>query len=282
MSDAIATAAGPSEGRLRSLAAVYRAVLRTSIIASLQYRVNTMLETVLMLAEPVVYLMVWQIVAREQGGEVDGYTPGRFAAYYIAWSLVRACTQVGSPQNWERHVQRGSMSSLLMRPIHPVHQDVGFWFGFTAVRALMWIPAGIVLTIAFRPEIDTSALQLLVFVVAAGVAQVMRTLLMAVLGAIAFWVTRIAAFASVYFVLELLTSGRLVPPELMPGWARAVSWALPFRWTFAFPIEVLIGPTSAGDLAIGLGMQLGWLVVISMLLRLVWRRGVARYGAVAG
>jgi len=37
-----------------------------------------------------------------------------------------------------------------------------------------------------------------------------------------------------------------------------------------------------GDLLIGLGVQASWLVAIWMLLRLVWRRGVRRYGAVGG
>ena len=46
----------PLERPLRSLAAVYHAVIRTSMVDTLQYRVNTFVELVLMLAEPLVYL----------------------------------------------------------------------------------------------------------------------------------------------------------------------------------------------------------------------------------
>ena len=269
-------------GRLSSLAALYRAVIRTSIQGHLQYRINTLLESTLMLAEPLVYLMVWQIVAEEQGGAVDGYTPARFAAYYIAWTLVRTFTQVGSPLNWEYWIREGRMSALLMRPIHPVHQDAGFWIGFTMVRSLSWVPAGVVLTIAFRPDLSSSVLQLLVLPVALLLANLIRTLMMGALGATAFWLTRIAALASVYSMAEVILSGRLVPPELLPGWAQTLSWVLPFRWTFAFPIEVLIGPISAGALFAGLGIQLAWLVAAVLLVSVVWRRGVTRYGAVGG
>jgi ABC-2 type transport system permease protein len=281
MSD-IAASPRPVEGRLRSLAAVYRAVIRNSMIATLQYRVNTMIELVLMVAEPVVYLVVWQIVARASGGVVDGFTPGRFAAYFIVWSLVRTFIQSGSPLNWEHWVRNGTMSGLLLRPIHPVHQDLGLWTGFGIIRAAMWIPAGVVLVISFGPDFDTGALQIGVFAISLSMALVMRTLINDTIGAASFWFTRIGAISSIVVTLELLTGGRLVPPELMPGWAQAVSWGLPFRWTFAFPIEALIGPISPGRLFVGLAMQAVWLVGILILLRLVWRRGIRRYSAVGG
>ena len=31
-------------------------------------------------AEPVIYLVVWSTIARQQGGSIDGYTAGTFAA----------------------------------------------------------------------------------------------------------------------------------------------------------------------------------------------------------
>jgi len=271
-----------AEGRLRSLAAVYRGVMRTSILRALQYRVNTLIELALMVAEPVVYLVVWQIVARARGGNVDGFTPGRFAAYFIGWSWVRTFVQGGSPENWERRVRDGSMSGFLMRPIHPVHQNLALWIGFGIARATMWIPAGTVLVLIFKPELHTSVLQVLVFVVAVAMAMPARTFMQDTIGAGAFWFTRISAIGSIVGLVELLTSGRLVPLELLPGWARAVTWALPFRWTFGFPIEALIGPMSRPRLFTGLAMEAGWLIVMGLLLRLVWSRGIRHFSAVGG
>ncbi|CAN5488616.1 hypothetical protein BH24ACT5_BH24ACT5_13900 [soil metagenome] len=80
MSDTLVVTSEP-EGRVRSLASMYWSIIRTRLLMTLQYRVANVVEMTLMLAEPLVYLMVWQIVAREQGGEVGGYTTGRFAAY---------------------------------------------------------------------------------------------------------------------------------------------------------------------------------------------------------
>ena len=53
--------------------------------------------------------------------------------------------------------------------------------------------------------------------------------------------------------LELLLSGRLVPLPLMPDWAEDVANVLPFKYSFYFPIETLVGDMSNRELLEGLG-----------------------------
>ena len=79
---------------------------------------------------------------------------------------------------------------------------------------------------------------------------------------------------------DLLLSGRLVPLTLMPDWVQTLAWLLPFRWTFYFPIETLVGELSNAELLAGLGMQLVWTLIGIALFSLVWRRAVRHYTAV--
>jgi ABC-2 type transport system permease protein len=97
---------------------------------------------------------------------------------------------------------------------------------------------------------------------------------------ICFWTTRVGAIFSLYILLELLLSGRLVPLTLMPGWAETLAWLLPFRWTFYFPIEALVGELSNAQLLGGLAMQALWTLVGIGIFSLVWRRAIRRYTAV--
>jgi ABC-2 type transport system permease protein len=78
----------PEEGRLRSLVDFYGTMMRTSVVAQLQYRVANYFYMLGMVAEPVIYLVVWSTIARQNGGAVNGITAGQFAAYYIVWTLV--------------------------------------------------------------------------------------------------------------------------------------------------------------------------------------------------
>ena len=80
---------------------------RSRSITQFQYRVANYFYMIGMIAEPVIYLVVWSTVAVQQGGEVGGFTPGEFAAYYIVWTLVRNMNIVLTPCGWEERIKRG-------------------------------------------------------------------------------------------------------------------------------------------------------------------------------
>jgi ABC-2 type transport system permease protein len=68
----------------------------------------------------------------------------------------------------------------------------------------------------------------------------------------------------------------------MPDWAQRFADFFPFKWTFGFPIEALVGRLPERDLLVGLAMQLVWIVIGACGVRLVWRFAIRRYSAVNG
>jgi ABC-2 type transport system permease protein len=92
----------------------------------------------------------------------------------------------------------------------------------------------------------------------------------------------VSALFELVWVTEMLLSGRIVPLALLPDWAERLSWLLPFRWTFGFPITALVGPIDSAELIGGLGMQLLWIVIFAFVVRGFWRVSVRHYGAVGG
>jgi ABC-type uncharacterized transport system permease subunit len=116
-------------GGLRSMVSLYVTLMRTSIINQFQYPVAAYLYMIGMVAEPVIYLVVWGTIAEEQGGSVAGYTPATFAAYYIVWTLVRNINIVFTPYGWEWRIREGELSAQLLKPVHPIHYDLGWFAG---------------------------------------------------------------------------------------------------------------------------------------------------------
>src|ERR1700724_4541016 len=135
----------PEEGRLRSLVDFYGTMMRTSVVSQLQYRVAQYFYMLGMVPEPVIYLVVWSTIARQHGGAVNGITAGQFAAYYIVWTLVRNMNIVFTPYGWEDRIRRGQLSALLVRPLHPIHYDLGFFAGWKAVVIVLGRPIAAVL-----------------------------------------------------------------------------------------------------------------------------------------
>jgi viologen exporter family transport system permease protein len=268
------------ESRARSLLDFYGTMIRTAIQSEFQYRAATYMYMVGMVAEPVIYLVVWSTIADSNGGSVEGLTAGDFAAYYIVWTLVRNMNIVFTPYGWEFRIREGQFSGLLLRPLHPIHYDIAQFAGGKVVWVLFYLPIAAGLTIAFNPTFSITPEEVLVFLLAIWGAYLIRTMFLWLLGLITFWTTRASAIFEAYMMAELLLSGRLVPLKLMPAWAQTLAAWLPFKWTFYFPIETLVGSLSTTALLRGLGMQALWTAIGAGLVWLCFRGSVRHYTAV--
>ena len=249
----------------------YLTSMRTQISSQFQYRAAAYMYLLGMVAEPVIYLVVWTTIAEDSGGTVGGLTAGDFAAYYIVWTLVRNMNLVFTPFGWEWRIRDGELSGWLLRPLHPIHYDIAGFAGSKIPWLLFYLPIAVVLTLVFDPTFDVRAAEIAVFAVAIWGAYLIRSFNQGALGLVCFWTTRVSALFSLYIMVELLLSGRLVPMTLMPDWVQTLAWFLPFQWTFFFPIETLVGDYSNTELLRGLGMQVFWILVGIAIFSLVWR-----------
>jgi ABC-2 type transport system permease protein len=270
----------PEEGRLRSLVDFYATQMRTAVVAQLQYRVAQYFYMLGMVAEPVIYLVVWSTIAEQHGGAVNGITAGQFAAYYIVWTLVRNMNIVFGAPFWEWRIREGRLAGDLLRPLNILHYDLAYFAGWKFVVVALWIPIALGLSAVFHPDLHPSALQIVVFIVAIWGAYFVRTMFQATIGMLNFWTTRGAAVFDLYMAIEMLLSGRLVPLKLMPGWVQTLADFLPFKWTFGFPIESLVSDMSTRSLLLGLGAQVMWTAIGYVLFTFAWRAAIKRFSAV--
>jgi ABC-2 type transport system permease protein len=266
----------------RGLIGVYAQEARNAIAEQFQYRVANYFYMIGMIAEPIIYLVVWSTIADQQGGEVGGFTAGEFAGYYIVWTLVRNMNIVFTPYGWEQRIREGILSGQLLRPLFPIVSDLGYFAGWKVVVIVLWLPLALILSLIFHPEINPTPLGVLVFAIAIWGAYLIRSLNQSSVGMTTFWTTRVGPIFELYLTVELLLSGRLVPLSLMPDWAQQLANFLPFKWTFGFPIEALLGDLTNEQLIGGLFMQLFWIVVGALFLRFVWHFAIKRYSAVGG
>ena len=258
----------------------YWTSMRMAVMSQFQYRVANYFYMIGMVAEPVIYLVVWSTVANAQGGQVGGYTAGAFAAYYIVWTLVRNMNIVFTPYGWEGYIQQGTLSAELLKPIHPLHNFLSFFAGWKVVVIIFWLPLAAFLSWIFKPTFEFTWLEVVIFFFAIWGAYLIRTMLLTLLGMITFWTTRVSAIYELFFAFELILSGRLVPMSLMPEWVQRLADWLPFQWTFGYPIESLVAQLPANELWGGLAMQWLWIGITTAMVAVMWRFGIKRFSAV--
>lgn len=264
---------------MRNLLPVYAIEARMSMQHQAQYRGAAFISILGFLIEPTVYLIVWRTVT-SQIGAINGYGVDQFTAYYIVWTLVRVFNLALSPGAWDWWVRSGRISNDLLHPVDPYHRNLAGMAGAKVVWIAVWIPVAVFLALIFRPDLSPDPFQVVTFFVAAWAGYVIRFNLLWVLGLVSFWTTRAQALIQVVVAMELLLSGRLVPMAVMPLWVQRLSDWMPFKWTFQFPIEVLIGRVDAAQVWMGLGMQLVWVTLTITGIRLVWHRALRKFTAV--
>ena len=190
---------------------LYLTTMRTAVAQQFQYRTANYFYMLGMIAEPVIYLVVWTTIADQQGGSVDGLTAGYFAAYYIVWTLVRNMNIVFGAPYWEHRIREGELNRDLLRPVLPLHYDIAYFAGWKVVVIVLWIPLAIALSFLFDPALSPNPQQIATFAIAIWGAYLIRTMFQESLGMLCFWTTRGAAIFDLWMTLELLLSGRLVP-----------------------------------------------------------------------
>jgi ABC-2 type transport system permease protein len=240
----------------------YLAQLKVTFAVQLQYRASLMIWLLGTVLEPTIYLVVWSTVARAQGGQVGGFSPGEFAAYFIVTMLVNHFTFTWIMHEFEFMVRMGQLSPQLLRPIHPIHMHVADNLTYKLLTGVVILPVAAVLAWAFGAELRPEAWSVALAVPALVMSFATRLILGWTLALAAFWTTRVFAINEMYFVASLFLSGQMAPLALLPGPAQLVANLLPFRWV------------------VGLAAEAVWLGLTFVLMSKIWREGLKRYSAV--
>jgi ABC-2 type transport system permease protein len=264
----------------RALLGFYRAKFQNEIANQFAYRGAIAIWLLALVSAPVISLVVWTTIARENGGSAGGITTGQYAAYFVAVMVVNNMTFTWIMWEMEWRVKNGFFSPVLLRPMHPIHNDLVVNLTFKMMTLVAMLPIAVVLAVVFGAEFETTVWDAFAFVPVLIGAMALRFLCEWTVSLAALWITRTVTLNQLYGTLTMFLAGMVAPLSLFPAPVRVIAFVLPFRWTVAFPADVLLGRADARDLLIGIGMQLVWIAISLLAMREVWKRGVRRYSAV--
>ncbi len=264
----------------RLLREYYRSQLAIDISLNIAYRGAAAIWVLSSIMQPLVSLVVWRTVAGSDGS-AGGFTADQYTAYFIMVLLVSNMTFIWHMWEFEWRIRTGAFSPLLLRPIHPIHNDVSENLSFKLIGLMGIIPAAVLLGVIFNADFGgTSALDVVAFIPALLLAMVLRFVVEWTLALAAFWLTKVSAINNLFDVMFLFLGGQFAPLDVMPEWIRTLALLSPFPWSIAFPVEVALGRRDGSEILVGYAAQLGWIAIAGTVLALVWRRATSKYSAV--
>jgi ABC-2 type transport system permease protein len=250
---------------------------RLGIAEAMAYRA-AMLIWILTTTFPLVSLALWHSLA--EAGPIGDYGSADFVAYFVAAFLIRQLTASWVVWDLAAQIGSGDLSTLLMRPVHPLLHHLMSNLAALPVRMLLAAPLGVVVLI-FAGEVSVDpGLHLLLAPLAVLLAWLLNLCVQICVACLAFWLTSSTYLFELWLGLYMVLSGYAVPTSLFPAGLAAVVRYLPFHAALGFPVELTIGRLSGPELAVGFALQLLWLAVFGALALWLWRRGLRAYGAV--
>ncbi|HEY2595255.1 MAG TPA: ABC-2 family transporter protein, partial [Chloroflexota bacterium] len=142
---------------LRRAVRAYPTLLRVGLSEVVAYRAE-FLVWILTTNMPLVMLAIWHAVARD--GAVGRFDQKEFTAYYLAVQAVRLLTSTWVVWQMSMEIRDGTLSSRLLRPIHPIFAYAAQHLAGVPMRAVVISPilAIMVVTVGDRLALRDPAL----------------------------------------------------------------------------------------------------------------------------
>lgn len=251
---------------------------------SLVYRLNALVWVLYAVVPSLTFMWVWLARYEAQPNvRIGGFDLGEMLTYYL---LVTALSVAITPHpEWEiaTAIRDGKITPFLLRPVGYFGYRLAWESSYQIVKTAMMLPAFALLWWFFRAHIALPPFEIgrfTLFLLSALGAYFLLSQIKFLLGISAFWILEPAGLMEIYNVLSGLFAGRLLPLQLLPLWAQWLGNALPFSILYSFPMQILLNRAAPDEIVWGFARQLMWLGVLSLAVRLMWRRGLLAYEAV--
>lgn len=266
---------------------LHRQVLAIGIADTLAYRGSFILQFLFMLFPLLTSLLLWSAVFRGSGPDLlpGGFDMKRMLSYYLVTAFVGLVSFMGEMQfEVTRAIKDGQLNKFLVRPVHYIMVEWHLRMASVLVNTvLILIPAALVLFFARSVlVIPDEAWRWGAFLLSVFLGMQIGFLLGLLIGLLAFWMLETSAFLHALMPIQMMLNGSWFPLELLPKKVYAVLGSLPWAYQRYFSMKVYLGQLDPVETLIGLGIQTAWVLGLSALTALVWKRGIRRYGAVGG
>lgn len=246
------------------------------------YRIGVVMWMMSSIITPIIGLAIWRATA-SSGADLPVSTT-YLTTYFVLSSLFSLATSAWHGSFIPVMIREGSLSVALMRPGSIFLETVANNLAEKAFKLIVLLPMVCAFGWFFREDIaipgNPGRWLMAVFSLLLGA--VMFFSLRTLMGTIGFWWEETRAIENGMNLVEGILLGGIIPLALFPAWSQGFMSTQPFRFRFAFALDLLLRDMSASEIVKGFAWQVLW--TGSMLLASIWLwdRGRRAYSAVGG
>jgi len=259
----------------------YWKIITNEFQKNLTYRANIISYNFGNLFEIISQITIWTVIF--QGTNmIKGYTYPEMMTYIIiGWVILFATSNYGFEERIAKDIHQGTMSNMIVKPISYIRYIIAVSMGRVVVALVSVVTIEIAMLYLLHDKIilnfnPATLLLMLAMLIAAFFIKLLFSIL---IGLIAFWFIEISG---TYFSLNIFSkfmSGAYFPMNLLPITFVNISLFFPFIYTFFIPLQLYLKKITFMEGLRGLGVEILWLFLLYLLIKLVWHFGLKKYEA---
>ncbi|NWF71092.1 MAG: ABC-2 family transporter protein [Chloroflexi bacterium] len=173
-------------------------------------------------------------------------------------------------------MREGLIGIELLRPVDFQLTRYLFSLMDMLVALIVSIPLLLLGVLAFGLQLPTDPLVWLAYLIALVLGHAAQYMFMWIIACAGFYTTEIWGLSVLVWSIRNFLSGALLPLSMFPAWLLLIASAVPFAQALFVPVSILSGVTPLAAAPRLWLIQIGWLLALFFVSRLVFRVAVRR------
>ena len=225
------------------------------------------------------------IYAYNDTTSIKGYGFEQMVWYYTAYYVVLSFVWNGITNQISRKILTGELATDFLKPISIFRFYLASAVSSRFMALLVeFVPGMIIYSLILFPKFITIQ-SFLSFVIIAVLAFILNFMYSFLLGMSAMIIKNNMSINAIREVLQAIVGGGLIPLEFMPVWLNRIFDFLPFKYIIYWPIQFFLNRVEGNRLEmlvrVGL-LQLVWIIIFYIAIKILWKRLVKRFCAAGG
>lgn len=260
---------------LRRIVSVYSAIAGMAAKTRLAYNMWVWAEFVVTVLTMIVFVYFWRAVYAG-ASTLGGMALSQTITYILLARLLSPLIETRTIFFFGFMIRQGQVAVELTRPLDMQARIFTESLAELLVFLVQRLPLFLIAVLFFDMRLPADPALWLAFFISLLLGQAALFLFDWMFACLAFYVTETWGLSVVRVAAGSFFSGALVPLAMMPAWLREVAGAMPFAQALAVPVSFLSGIYTLADAPRLWLVQIGWLVGMLVLSRLVFHVAVRK------
>lgn len=234
------------------------------------------------IAEVLVLILMWSAIYASGGGIIKGFTLNEMISYVLIGNFCTAAVRNFLPSFVSRDINEGRLSTFLVKPISYIKYVFLNELGRCFLSTITSLTSQLIVILFFLNKLflnsDIRYLSLiLVMIILAFITELLIGFL---IGTIAFWTDEVDGIDATLSRIKRFFSGGYFPLSLLPFTLATISMYLSFQYSFFAPAQLYLKKMDLSAGLQGLMIQVVWIIILSLVVKVVWKKGLRKYEAI--